>query len=270
MIKKFLEYLLKSLPFLVVISLCYFLFIAPDNQLSEGVKLSFSALLGAIASYIFIQYSDFIKQIDNKKAMHQKALNSLEIKLNDQLNWLSDIEFHLSNHIGIINNTIKNKTLIYDTSTYREPGSIESDIYDVSNLTYKNQLLSLHTCYKKLFNDITTMQASYKLLLDKALADSSYFDSYMNALPNHLTNTKALHKFAILYGDDTRNSLSSCRVLSRDSKNFFSLIRRYFILHDDPCDFDKLKIYERKKLDKEIEDTKNNSSKLISDVLKKS
>jgi len=269
MIKQFLEYLLKLLPTLVVLALCYFLFLSSDSQLSEGVKLSLSALLGAIASYIFIQYSDFLKHIDTKKAVHQKALVALEVKLNNQLNWLSDVEFHLTNHIGIINNTIKNKNLIYDTSTYREPGSIETEIYDINNLNYKNQLLGLHTGYKKLFNDITTMQVSYKFMLEKAINDPGYIDSYINGLPNHLENIKALHQFSIISGDDTRNSLSSCRVLLRDSKNVFSLLRRYFILHDDPRDFDRLKNDERAILDKEIEDTKKNSSKIISDALKK-
>ena len=54
--KHIFEYILRFLPLVAIALLVHLLFIAPDSQLSEGVKLSLSALLGGIASYVFIQY----------------------------------------------------------------------------------------------------------------------------------------------------------------------------------------------------------------------
>jgi len=264
--KQLLEYLLKSLPLLAVVALGYMLFISEDSQISEGMKLSLSALLGAIASYIFIQYSDFIKQIDAKKATHQKALASLEVKLNDQLNWISDIEFHLSNHAKLVEKSVTIKTLIYDSSTYREPVDIEPEIFNVNNLNLKNQLLSLHTSYKKIINDLGSMQAGYKYMLEQAVNDQRYLDSFIQGLPNHLNNVKALREFTLLSNEKTYDILSSCRVLLRDSKDIISKVRRYFIIHNDPKDFDSLVKTERALLISESKQTQDRSVKEIMDV----
>ena len=258
--KHILEYILRFLPLALIAILIYLLFIAPDANLSEGVKLSLSALLGAIASYVFIQYSTFIQKIDNKKAVHAKALASLEIKLNDQLNWLSDITFHLENHQPLIEKVLNKETsLAFDASSYREPISIEDEIYNINNLSYKNQLLSLHTGYKKIQNDLTSMQMAYKFMLEQAISNPDFMGSYVSGLPHHLANVKLIHGFSEQSVEKTKNALSACRVLSRDSKNILTKITLYFIIHNDPKGYDNLVAKEYKILNDEIKKTQSNS-----------
>ena len=267
--KQIFEYILRFIPLLIIAVLVYVLFIAPDNQLSEGVKLSLSALLGAIASYVFIQYAEFIKKIDNAKAVHAKALASLEIKLNDQLNWLSDIMFHLENHQLLIQKVLNKETaLAFDASSYREPISIEDEVYNIKNIDYKNQLLSLHTSYKKIQNDLASMQSGYKFMLEQAISNPEFTDSYIQGLPHHLASVKLIHGFSDQAVDKTKDSLSACRVLSRDSKNLLSKFTFYFIIHQNPQDYEILLTKEKETLNNEIKQF-SLLLKLISMKLKK-
>lgn len=262
--KHIFEYILRFLPLVAIALLVHLLFIAPDSQLSEGVKLSLSALLGGIASYVFIQYSNFIQRIDTKKAIHAKALASLEIKLNDQLNWLSDITFHLENHQPLIEKVLNKETeLAFDASSYREAISIEDEIYNINNLDFKNQLLSLHTGYKKIQNDLTSMQSGYKFMLEQAISNPKFMGSYLSGLPHHLASVKLIHSFSEQSVDKTKNALSACRVLSRDSKNLLTKLAIYFIIHNNPKDYDKMVVAEKNILNKEIITTQSNSKKEI-------
>jgi hypothetical protein len=265
--KQFFEYIVKFIPLLVITIIVYLLFLAPDSQMSEGVKLSLSALLGAISSYIFIQYANFILKIDSKKAVHARALASLEIKLNDQLNWLSDIIFHLKNQRLLIQKVINEQSSpAFDASSYREPISIESEIYDVNNIDYKNKLLSLHTSYKKIQNDITSIQSGYKFMLEQVLSNPKYIDSYLQGLPHYLANLKLLHSHSEQTIDKTKDALAACRVLSRDTKNILSKLSLYFVIHKNPTNFENLVVEEKRILNDEIKTTQSNSKAEIDEI----
>jgi len=268
--KHIFEYILKSLPIIIVAILSYMLFISRDSQITEGVKLTLSALLGAIASYIFIQYSEYLKKIDTIKSKHQRALNTLEVKLNDQLNWLSDIVFHLTNHEKLINKVISGEAeLAYDASSYREPINIASEIFDITNLGYKNHLLSLHTLYIKIKNDLSSMHTGYKFMLDQAISNPDHKESYRMGLPYHLANIIMLRNFVEKAEGETKNALSMCRVLSKDSKNLISRFSRYLIIHSDPKNLQMLVSTEKSILEKEIEKTINDSQHEIDEIEKK-
>ena len=267
--KQLLEYILKSLPLIAVVILSYMLFASTDSQISEGMKLSLSALLGAIASYIFIQYSEFLKKIDTAKAKHQRALNLLEVKLNNQLNWVSDIEFNLQNHCILIEKAITRQVeLAYDASSYSEPISIAAEILDVNNLDYKNQLLSLNIGYEKINSDITSMHTGYKFMLDQAISNPEHRESYVKGLPHHLANVKMLIKFTERSSEKTKDALAACRILSRDTKNLLSKISRYFIIHSNPNKFLDQINSEKKILENEIESTITNAQKEINEIEK--
>ena len=251
--KKVLEYILRYLPHALVVFLCYILFISTGSQISAGLKQTLSALLGAIASYIFIQYLDFFKKIDARRAEHQRALSRLEFKLNDQLNWLSDIIFHLSNHEPIVKKVLTGQaSLAYDASSYRDPISIEQEIHDIKNLTYKNQLLSLHTSYLKIKNDLASMHEGYVFMLEKAIEHPEYMESYASGLPHHIANVNLLREFTEQAVNNTKLALSACRVLIRDSRNAVANINRYFVIHSEPHNFEELVTEEHKKLSEEI------------------
>jgi len=252
--KRALEYILRYIPHITVVYLSYTLFISTDSQISQGLKQTLSALLGAVSSYIFIQYFEFFKKIDIKKAEHQNALIRLEFKLNDQLNWLSDIIFHLSNHEPIVQKVLSGKSsLAYDASSYRDPISIEQEIHDIKNIAFKNQLLNLHTSYIKIKNDLSSMHDGYVFMLEKAISHPEYMESYALGLPHHLANVNMLREFTGQAIANTKKALSACRVLSRDSRNMTANLNRYFVIHSEPQNFDALVTEECKKLEKEIQ-----------------
>lgn len=260
--KSIIEIAFRLLPIIAIAGLSYFLFMAPDSEISEGMKLSVSALLGAIVSYVFIQYSNFIEKIESRKAAHQTSLARLEFMLNDQLNWLSDVIYHLSNHEQLLDKVISGKTLIaHDGSTYRASTDIEPDIHNLLNLSYKNQLLNLLTSYKKIQNDIVTLHESYGFILNLALSDDKYIESYTAGVPNYLENTKMIRKFTQLTFEQTKTAISANRVLSTSAQTFLSKVKRYFVLQPDPDNYQELVNKEQHILEQEMESSKKLSNK---------
>lgn len=247
--------------------LTYALFTSSDTQISEGMKLAISALLGAMTSYIFIQFSKFIETIESKKSSHRSALAKLEYKLNDQLNWVSDLIFNLKNHQKIVKSVIDGKALIaQDGSSYRESADLESDVHNLLNISFVNQMLKLLTSYKKIQNDVKTLHGSYGFMLNLAISDEKYLESYHQGLPLHLKNTIFITKFAELTLNQTKDALSECRVLSRDSRTLLGNIRRKIILHHDPKNKSELVTQEKDKLQKEINSTMQESGLEIKEI----
>lgn len=273
--KSAIEYALKSLPLVAIGLLSYWLFLADNSLISEGMKLSLSALLGGIASYIFIQYSDYLTSIEQKRRKYQNALANLEYKLNDQLNWVSDVIYHLENHERVINKVLSGEVLIAkNPSSYRESINIESEALEMSNLGFMNQLLKLIITYKKIGNDIKTIHDAYNEMTELAASNEKYYDSYRNALPLQLENTIIIRRYTEQSLEQTKDALSKCRVLSVDSRTIFSKLRRYLVIHDDPDNLEHLLKVERKMLDAEIQNTLAVSTKekdeIVRDITNKS
>lgn len=247
------EVFLKLLPIAAVVLLCYVLFIAPDTAISEGMRLSVSALLGAIASYTFIAYAQFVEKIELRKAKHRNALANLEFKLNEQLSWLSDVIFHMSGHERILKKVIDGQDLIvHDATAYREPISIESEIYDLANLSFKNDLLSLLTLYRKLQNDISSHQQAYAFMINSALNKHENLESYMQGIPTHLERTQLLRQHTMDAVRRTKLSLSKCRVLSSNNNSLIVSLVRFLIQQPTPKGYELLVNEELKALEEEI------------------
>lgn len=254
--KSTIEYALKALPLILIGTLSYWLFAAPDTNISEGMKLSLSALLGGIASYVFIQYSDYLGTIERKRQNYQNALANLEYKLNDQLNWVSDVIYHLKNHEKVINRVLSGEALIAaDPSSYREPIDIEHETLEMTNLSFRNQLLKTITTYKKIRNDLKSLHGGYNDMCALAVSDDKYIDSYHKGLPYQLENTIIIRKYTEHSLEQTKEALTKCRVLSVDSRTILSKLRRYLVIHEDPKNLKHLVIAERVKLDSEIADS---------------
>lgn len=265
--KQFLEYSFKAIPIIIIAFICYVLYYADDKSLTEGMKLSLSALLGGMATFIFGSYSQFIKKIDGRKFQNRKALTSLDIKLNNQLNWLADIEFNLANHEERVKRVLDGAPeIVFDASAYKELVCIEDEIFSINNLRLKNELVSLNTGFKKINNDIKTMASGYRYMVEVVISDSAQMPSYLGSLPHHHENIQRLIGFTRQRVDHTRAAISSCRVLIKDSNSITTKIRNYFILQNDPGNFDGLIQEKRDELESQILETKASSQRDIEDV----
>lgn len=268
-VKSTIGFLIKTLPIVAVVALSYVLFISPDTELSEGVKLSASALLGAIASYVFVGYAKFLERVDARKAVHSNALANLEFKLNEQLNWLSDVIFHLSGHERILRKVIAGEaSMAHDSSSYREAISIESEAYELAHIGFKNELLSLITLYRKLQNDIASHKGGYEFMLNTALADPRNLESYRRGLPLHLERTVTLRKHVEFTLSETKLALSKCRVLSANYRSFVASAARYLFQQSDPLKYKELVQSELTVLEKEIAESMKKSQEEIDRVEK--
>lgn len=267
LLKSTIELLIKILPIAAIAVLIYILFISADTEISEGIKLSASALLGAIASYVFIEYSRFIEKIEKRKAAHRSALANLEFKLNEQMIWLSDVIFHLSGHERIVRTVIDGKeAMAHDSSSYRDSIPIESEIHDLASLSFKNELLSLLTLYRKLQNDITSQQRGYEFMLNAALTDAKNFASYKRGLPSHLQRTIVLRKHTEFTLRETKLALSKCRVLSSNNRSLLASFTRYLIQQPDPPKYRELVQDDLGILEREISESIATSQKEIDEI----
>ena len=267
--KTLLENTLKLLPVIVMVGISYILFEEKDGSLDEGTKLSLSALLGAMASYLFVQYSEFMKKIDESKRRHGKSLHSLDVKLNMQLSWLADVIFHLDNHISIVQRVLGGEpNIVFDASSYRDPLKIDAEIFDVNNLPLKNKLLSVKTTYDKLENDISSMQEGQKFSIDAVASKNMPIGDYVASLPSHLENAQTIKAFSEKAVESTKDTIAAVRVLTNDSRSLTNSVRRFFIEHTNPGNFDELKSTERENLDNQIIAVKNDSRNEIRDVEK--
>jgi len=265
--KSTIGFLIKTLPLVAVVVLSYILFISPDAKLSEGVKLSASALLGAIASYVFVEYAKFIERVEARKTIHSNALTNLEFKLNEQMNWLSDVILQLLGHEQLLKRVIAGEvTMAHDASSYREAISIEAEAYNLAHIGYKNELLSLITLYRKLQNDIASHQGGYEFMLNNALADTRNLDSYRRGLPFHLARTDTLRKHTEFVLSETKLALSKCRVLSSDYRSLIAIVGRYLFQQSDPSKYKERVQTELDALEREIEETIKKSQEKINRV----
>lgn len=255
--KTLFEYSLKLLPLAVIAVISYVLISSGKGTLEEGTKMGLSALLGALISYMFVQYTNFLQRIDEAKRKHSKALHLLEVKLNLQLNWLSDVIFHLNGHVSIVEKTLATKSgIVFDSSSYREPIDIGQELLDVNNFQLKNELLGLSTGYGKINNDVTSMTTGYRTTVDMAVSGNIHMDDYFYNLPSHLEKSKLIKAFAEQGVQKTKEAIASIRVLINDNKNTFSRMRVALIIHENPEKFDSLKKQEMEILENQILEVK--------------
>lgn len=266
--KSALELFLILLPAIVVAGLGYVIFISPDTEITEGSKLTVSAFLGAMASLVLIQYSSFLEKVVSRKDKHQNALAVIEFKLNEQLNWISDVAYTLRNHENMLKKVVGGEThFIHDASSYREPISIDEDVHDLASRTLKNQLLKLVTDYKKLESSVASFQQSYDFILNLALSNEKHIDSYRFGLPQRILTTQTLIRFAESLLDDTKFNIASCRVLSRSADSFLAKLRRFLFIQLDPKDYHRLVRRDLQLLEQEIAESKASSRKQIDRIL---
>ena len=128
-LKKLLWVFLITLPVFIMIGIMALLF-ENSRDLDEGLKLGLSALLGAMASYLFVQYAEYLKGLKQVENRHSGALHSLDLILNDLLDWLSNVEFDLNIHTEILERDLKDNTLTHDTSSSRSHVLISLEIID--------------------------------------------------------------------------------------------------------------------------------------------
>ena len=211
-----------------------------SESLDDGFKIGLSALLGAIASYIFVQYFEYIKGIERVENRHRSSLHSLDIILNGQLDWLASMTSELKNHVGFVERDIESRTVTFDASASRKPLEISTEIVDaVSNVSLKNKLLLIKMDYEKLESDVASTRASHRYMVESFGNGNVTLDVYLSNMPTHLSKAKIVKQYANKLTQDTKETISAVRVLKKDSRGIGSFVRRNLIEHKEPYDFDE-------------------------------
>ena len=262
--KKLLRALLSTFPVIVMIGIMAVLFYN-SNDLDEGLRLSLSALLGAMASYLFVQYAEFLKSIKQVENRHSGALHSLDLILNDLLDWLSSVVFSLNTHTEIVERYFSDNTLTHDSSSSRPPVLIRLEIIDaVNNIPLKNKLRFLNIDLERLETDLNSMRSSHRFAVDSFKSGSMNSEVYKtDILPSHLKKIEILKGFTEYLVVDTKDTISVVRVLKNDSRGLFRAVRRFLLEHKDPADFDELKKQQLQILEDQISNVRSKSRERI-------
>ena len=260
LLKKLLWVSLSTFPVLIMIGIMAILF-ENSKDLDEGLKLSLSALLGAMASYLFVQYAEFLKAIKQVENRHSGALHSLDLVLNDQLDWLSNVEFGLNTHTEILERDLSGNTLTHDSSSSKSHVLIRLEIIDaVNNVSLKNKLRFINMDLERLGTDLSSMRSSHRFAVDASISGNMKPEVYKTViLPSNLKKIEYLKKFTGKLVVDTKDAISVVRVLKNDSRGLSSAIRRFLIEHKDPADFDNLKEQQLHILEDQIKDVRSKS-----------
>ena len=239
-----------------------------SKDLDEGLKLSLSALLGALASYLFIQYSEFLKNLKQVENRHSGALHSLDLVLNDLLDWLSNVEYEFNIHTEILERDLSGNTLTHDSSSSRPYVLIRIETIDaVSNVSLKNQLRSINMGIERLGTDLNSMRSSHRFAVDASIGGSMNPEVYKTViLPSHLKKIEFLKKFTEKLVVDTKDAISVVRVLKNDNRGLSSAIRKFLLEHKDPTDFDDLKKQQLRILEDQITSVRSKSRDEIRDM----
>ena len=80
------------------------------------------------------------------------------------------------------------------------------------------------------------------------------------------TTRTTVRKFSEHTLELTKDALSKCRVLSRESKTLQGKLKRYLILQPDPENLEELLKMEKEALASEIQDTWNESNKELKEI----
>ena len=266
-LKKLLRVFLSTFPVLVMIVIMAILF-ENSNDLDEGLKLGLSALLGAMASYLFVQYAEFLKAIKQLENRHSGALHSLDLILNDLLDWLSNVEFGLNTHSEILERDLNGNTITHDSSSSRSPILIRLEIIDaVNNISLKNKLRFLNIGIERVGSGVNSMRSSHRFAVDSSISGNMEYKVYKtNFLPSHLKRIEYLKKCNEKLVVDTKDAISVVRVLKNDNRGLSSAIRRFLIEHKDPADFVNLKKQQLQVLEDQIKDVRRKSREEIRDM----
>jgi len=267
LMKVVIENSIRFMPTLILIAVAYLIYGVPSDAMNEGLKLSLSAFLGAIASFVFLQYSEFSKSISNQKKSNLTALQGLEIKLNEQLIWLSGVNFLLNGHTDLVGKVMEGKIPIaFDGSIYRSSINIENEITSLTNNKIINVLIELNSRYRKIENDLASMQNAYKFNLDLVISDKEYTSSYRGFLPTHIKNVQFLVGSVKSTESKTKNALALCRLLIKANKSYLNRFVWYLSLQSDPKEIESALKQEVELLNKEIEKNKKQSESEISGI----
>lgn len=265
--KKLLRGFLSTLPVLVMIGIMAVLFYN-SKDLDEGLRLSLSALLGAMASYLFVQYAEFLKSIKQVENRHSGALHSLDLILNDLLDWLSNVEFSLNTHTEIVKRDLSDNSLTHDSTSSRSLVLIRLEIIDaVNNIPLKNKLRFLNLDLERLETDVNSMRSGHRFAVDSFKSGSMNSEIYKSDfLPSHLKKIEILKGFTEILVVDTKDTISVVRVLKNDSRGLLRAVRRFMLEHKDPADFDELKKQQLHILEDQIRDVRLKSRERIRDL----
>ena len=225
--KTLLRTLLDLVPVGAFVGVLMFLF-TRSEKIDDGLKLGLSALLGAMASYFFIKYSEFIKSVQQLENRHSGTLHSLDITLNLQLEWLSCVVFELNTHSRISRLGLDGGTISYDSSLSKPPVLISNDVVDaLNNITLKNLILKLKIDYERLENDLATMRSSHRYIVDATISGNISYENYAANLPTHLEKIEYLKAFAEKRIDKTKEAIATIRVLKNDSLSPVDLFEKH-------------------------------------------
>ena len=265
--KKLLRCILSTLPVLIMIGIMAVLY-NNSKDLDEGLKLSLSALLGAMASYIFVQYAEYLKGIKQVESRHSGALHSLDLMLNDLLDWVSNVEFSINTHTEIVERDLGGNTLTHDSSSSRSPVLIRLEIIDaVNNIPLKNKLRSINMALERLRTDLNSMYSSHRFAVDAAASGNMKPEVYKTiVLPSHLKKVEFLRNYREKLEVDTKDSIAVVRVLKNDNRGLFSAILRFLIEQKDPADFDDLKKQQLRILEDQVKDVRSRSRDEIREI----
>lgn len=268
--KRLLWVSLRTLPVFVMIGIMAILF-GNSKDLDEGLKLSLSALLGAMASYLFVQYAEFLKAITQLENRHSGALHTLDLILNDLLDWLSNVKSGLNSHTEILERDLNGNTVTHDSSSSRSPVLIRLEIIDaVNNITLKNKLRHLNIDLERVETDLNSMRSSHRFAVDTTISDNMEYEVYKTVfLPSHLRKIDNLNKIIEQLVVDTKDSLSIVRVLKNERRGMSNTIRRFLIEQKEPADFKNLTKHQLQILEDQIKDVRSNSRDVFRDIQQK-
>ena len=259
--KSLLRILLIIVPVGAFVAVLMFLF-TTSEKIDDGLKLSLSALLGAMASYVFIKYSEFMKSVQQLENRHRGTLHSLDISLNLQLDWLSSVVFELNTHSRIVRLALDGGAISYDSSLSRPPVSIGNDVVNaLNNITLKNLILMLKIDYERLDNDLASMRSSHRYIVDATISGNISHENYAANLPTHLEKIEYLKAFTEKLIVKTKGAIATVRVLKNDSRSPIGFIRKTLIEHKEPSKFEILKEEQLQILDEQISTVKSESKK---------
>lgn len=223
----------------------------------------FGAFAGAFFAFLFLRLAEFLTKLYQREVKHYNSLVLLETQLNEVGGIIHDNLYVLPNFIRVIKSGN-----IYFNNLHILP--IDKSHYDnLYNLELMNALFSYQYQTRKLNDDMTTVTLGYTDIKNALIQKNIGKPDYIVNAELMAINLKQIEMFLAELQNETVDLLARVRVQMVYDKPLGTKIQSFFIRSSGKKIKKEEIKKEKKKLLKEIEETKTQSQKQIDEILKK-
>ena len=242
------------------------IFFAPDAEF--GV-VSIGAFMGAFLAFIFVRIGDAVKRVSDRQRDAYNSLVKLERIGNNHLIVSSSMIFIAKDILQTIENALAKNQFVINFNVFDYFKIDEEALFNLLNMDVLNKIFILNTDLKKLNHSIAALERHYSEINKGVIAKTLNPDAYFENLKGLGAQLKLIIRFAEESQQEIKKAIALVRVIISKEKPLFTKLAHWWLRSKSTSKYQELVNEESIKLDREIEEIRNQSRKRIDEILRK-